>query len=617
MPMYLTVPSLPAVLAALLITVTAPPASALPDEASGRAAARCTITGTPGPDRLVGTGGADVICGLGGDDLILGRAGADRILAGAGADLVSGGPARDTIIGGSGDDRLSGDGAQDNLLGGPGRDALHGGDQADRLSGDAGDDDLLGGPGRDTVIGGDGRDRLHGGSGNDRLDGGARTDTLAGGPGHNTCAVDDGETATRCRSGRDASPTTPHLPATPGHVGLDPADPTLPDGPVEPRYDLDPPALHEFQVSVTTIDVSQSDQTFTVRAHITDDTEIRDVYVSTGLSGSGYADEYARGRRVAGSVRDGWWVFVVTVPQYSLPGPYRFTVDLSDRMDRWTKVTDAGDATVQVTTADFDLEPPVLQRLLSPAPTEVLDVREHDGRLRVSARLTDNLSGVNDAHVCAEPVSTYIGFLPCAELALVSGTTLDGTWSGDIVIERGAVGEQWKLSLVVRDRAIPWEPGQYYSHLDDYGPPTHLFSPRGSGVFSVIGSDPPASTRDPEVTSVVLSPSTVDTLAGPAIVLATVEINDPDVIVTQARLALHQTGPEGYTGVSYEGFLSRDTDGRWRGQVVLPQGAPPGRYQAMAVPYDTRMGYIHYVDAFVTVVDSTAAPGTDVAQQGD
>jgi len=87
----------------------------------------CTITGTPGPDRLRGTRRADVICGLGGDDRINGRGGNDAIFGDAGSDRLRGGAGADTLYGGEGDDALSGGNGADVLSGGPGGDRLDGG----------------------------------------------------------------------------------------------------------------------------------------------------------------------------------------------------------------------------------------------------------------------------------------------------------------------------------------------------------------------------------------------------------------------------------------------------------------------------------------------------------
>ena len=87
----------------------------------------CTITGTPGPDRLVGTSGDDVICGRGGNDVILGRGGDDVIVGGGGRDQVFGGKGDDVIRGGKASDVLDGGNGTDQLDGGPGSDTLRGG----------------------------------------------------------------------------------------------------------------------------------------------------------------------------------------------------------------------------------------------------------------------------------------------------------------------------------------------------------------------------------------------------------------------------------------------------------------------------------------------------------
>ncbi len=84
----------------------------------------CTITGTPGRDRLRGTRHDDVICGLGGDDTIDGRDGDDAIFGDAGNDRIDGGDDDDTLYGGDGADRLDGERGRDVLSGGPGVDVL-------------------------------------------------------------------------------------------------------------------------------------------------------------------------------------------------------------------------------------------------------------------------------------------------------------------------------------------------------------------------------------------------------------------------------------------------------------------------------------------------------------
>ncbi|MDX6583036.1 MAG: hypothetical protein QOI10_2220 [Solirubrobacterales bacterium] len=71
-------------------------------------AARCTIKGSRGPDRLTGTPRKDVICARGGDDVVQAAAGNDVIRGGPGDDELHGAQGRDALVGNSGDDALDG-----------------------------------------------------------------------------------------------------------------------------------------------------------------------------------------------------------------------------------------------------------------------------------------------------------------------------------------------------------------------------------------------------------------------------------------------------------------------------------------------------------------------------
>jgi Ca2+-binding RTX toxin-like protein len=94
----------------------------------------CTITGTPGNDRLEGTAGPDVICGLGGDDALEGLGGDDVLDGGPGIDVLDGGPGTDMLLGGS---------DQDDLQGGDDGDYLNGGLDGGQLDGGLGADACL------------------------------------------------------------------------------------------------------------------------------------------------------------------------------------------------------------------------------------------------------------------------------------------------------------------------------------------------------------------------------------------------------------------------------------------------------------------------------------------
>jgi Ca2+-binding RTX toxin-like protein len=149
-------------------------------------AARCTIDGTSGNDRLVGTSGPDVICGHGG---------MDRISGYGGNDILYGGGDRDVINSGGGDDRAFGASGDDQIFAGNGTDILRGGRDGDSLYDGRSDDRLIGGSGRDFVlihIGG--ADVARGGQGSDQClwsGDGEGNDRVLGGPGTDIYRTDD------------------------------------------------------------------------------------------------------------------------------------------------------------------------------------------------------------------------------------------------------------------------------------------------------------------------------------------------------------------------------------------------------------------------------------------
>lgn len=537
--MPLTARSLLLALLAIILGTAGLGAPSFADGPTYRAGKKCTIVGTPRADRLVGTQRADVICGLGGNDTIVGKGGNDRVIAGAGNDTVRGGAGGDVVDGGAGTDTLGGDG---------GGDALSGGAAADHLSGGGGQDDL------------------EGDAGDDHLDGGPQPDDLDGGAGSNTCVVGADDEALRC------------------------------------VYDLAAPTLVALEQSVADLDVSAADERVTVRVRATDDTGVKAVFVRLVPHAGGGTFASNDSRLVAGTVRDGWWQATIVIPQFAPSGTYGYTVGMYDQMDRWVTADDVHDLVLRVTSID-DTEPPVLQSLSAPEPGTVLDVRTEGAGLVVTAHLTDNLSGIESALVCASPVNEYLSSPSCADFERVSGTARDGTWSATVPIPQGSLTDQWKLWITMRDRANPEVPAGYYADIDPWGP--HM-SPAGSGVFDVIGSAPPEPTQDPEVSSISLTPTTVDTLSRAATVSGTVAFDDPDAVMTGGVLALQQRRPDGYSDVEYSAHLTKGTDGLWRADVVLARGAPPGQYQARVAVYGDRTGgNIHYLDAFVTVVDSS------------
>lgn len=504
---------------------------------------RCTVVGTGGDDRLRGTAGRDVICGLGGDDTIRALAGNDLIEGGAGTDTV-----------------LAGDGA----------DTVRAGRGADEVLAGAGADRVAGGAGGDTLVG-DGGGDLDGDGGNDDLTGGAGPDDLDGDAGTNWCTVDAADTGVRC------------------------------------VHDLAAPTVLSGAFGVDSVDVTERDGSVQVRAHVTDDTGLRDVR----LVAHNDEDVYVTHAYLEqGTVRDGRWAASFGVPRWSRPGTLTLTVEMVDRVGRHAYRV-LHDVTVEVVDRNPDLEQPRVE-LLAPRPDVVQDVREESVDVVVKARITDELSGVGLATMCLhKPRDGSWVNLPCEPGSLVSGDERDGVWRGVVRIPRREVSGRWNVAIMVSDRAHSDEerwvgPDIYAADVDGWEPGWSRPFPDGMGSFHVVGT---GDTNAPELTEFAMSPTEIDTLAAPAPVRFTVRARDLEG-VTAVGAALFPLDPDSRVDPGRVDLVlsaGDSSEGSWTGRLIVPQGTPPGRYGVHVSVEDVQHGVSWFTPG-------TADPGYEDAR---
>lgn len=509
-------------------------ASARPSgaQATPRSAPRCTIVGTTHGDRLVGTAGRDVICGRGGNDVLVGRGGDDLLLGGSGKDDLSGGAGADT------------------LRGGPGR---------DHLDGSTGPDRELGGDGNDTALGGPGGDRLAGGPGNDDLTGGPAADSIDGGAGTNWCIVDGTDTSRHC------------------------------------IYDTSPAHADRVVYSADSVDVTKSEQSVTVRVHITDDTGVSGVAINPSDDTPWYPSRNTA-HLVSGDIRDGWWESQLTFPRYARPGTFVPDVLTVDRVQRENHDI-LGDFPLTVLDSTPDTELPALT-LEKPLVQDSYDVQSGPATIPVKAHITDALSGVDPGRIFAILWSPNPGGYEVlghpAGLNLASGDLHDGIWTGKVFLDQGEQSGDWNLEIFVRDRASSGsEYGVDYWGPAMYGGPSmridreNLPIPGGLGSVSVLGSDP--DSTPPLVHGVSVTPDTVDTLPGPTSVTVTGQAEDSgsgvSVLAFRLRPATIDAGTPSL-GSGSTLVAGTTADGTWSGTIDLPQGLPPDTYYVQVFAYD-------------------------------
>lgn len=543
----------PALGALLVLGFVEVPAQAVTVASTGT---RCTLVGTPGPDLLTGTPGRDVICGLGGGDVIR---------SGGGDDLVDAGAGRDRVLAGGGADRVLGGAGGDKVLGGDGADRIAGGDGADTLEGDSGADTVTGGGQDDEIGGGSQGDDLTGGAGDDELSGDAGADDVDGGQGDNLCIIDARDDSVRC------------------------------------RYDEHPPVAAEVLVDPGTVDVTGADAEVTVRVHATDDTGVTGINVWLDDHHNGVALSGDRVDLVSGTDRDGWWEATVTVPRWTPPGPLLADVTVVDRQSRstWETIPDA----LQVVDQDPDTEGP--QMTLSQVTPGAIDVRTRSRDVTVSVHATDPKSGVSRLDICLDRPGTptqYVSHplyepVACREDAIrTSGTSRDGVWTVTLTVPKGSVGATYNVAVYAVDRVsndVQW-----------YGPEAYRAWADGRSCCTPVHAFPDDAGRV-EVTGVVAdaTPAWVDAVTSSKTELDTLAAADS----THVRVHALDAAGEGEGVINVEAVFASDTqtagdpqfdrttlaltsgtatDGWWEGDVVAPQGTPPGTYHLLILWQD-------------------------------
>jgi Ca2+-binding RTX toxin-like protein len=579
-----------ACLAVALGTVLLAPSSAQAAGGVRTEGVRCTIVGTQGNDVLRGTSKRDVICGRGGNDIVRGGGGGDRIDGGTGKDRIYGGAGRDRIAGGAGTDVLLGNAGPDLIKGGDGNDRIEGGagnDQMlagrgnDRVHGNSGTDSLVGNAGADRLDGGVGADKIAGESGDDVVDGRNGDDTLAGGPGNDVVIGLSGDDNLSGGQGTDRLD---------GGSGFNLCDvPDAGDQQLRCATDVEAPVAGALVSSPSVVDVSASSQRVRVSVRVTDDTGVKSVQIGPGF-----------GSLTSGTTRNGVWTAVIEVPRFSQPGPRSHFVYVRDRVGRSSYEDRANVFTV--VSSQVDQAMPVLTALT--LSTTSVDVRSSPQPVTGTISVTDDLAGPKDVRMClTEPdpeTRRYDRYVVCTAMNQLSGGPQSSTWRGTVAVPQGAVSGSLNVQIEIGDAAEirpadSWLGPEAWAAVVNYDVSGRRPIPGGAGAVTVLGSAIGTDSPPPALTSVTVSPSTVDTSRGAVRVTATMTGTD-DEGITAARLNIgvqaSMTGIGGYIDVAnvtdFRLVSGTTRDGTWQATFVVPGGTPNGRYDIHAGFSDRR-----------------------------
>ena len=335
--------------------------------------------------------------------------------------------------------------------------------------------------------------------------------------------------------------------------------------------DLSPPELIDFEISPTTVDVTQTSQIVTVTMHITDDESgVVSPNVTAGSDRNSASTGFASVRLVSGDNLDGIWEATLTVPHGTTSGDW--SVSLFPLRDNAENSGSFGppskfDSSFTVISDAEDLTPPELVDF-SISPTTV-DVSQTSQVVTVTMHITDDESGVVSPNVTAgsDRNSASTGF---ASVRLVSGDNLDGIWEATLTVPHGTTSGDWSVSLFpLRDNA---------ENSGSFGPPSKFDS-----SFTVI-SDAEDLTP-PELVDFSISPTTVDVSQTSQVVTVTMHITDDESGVVSPNVTAGSDRNSASTGFASVRLVSGDNlDGIWEATLTVPQGTTSGDWSVSLFP---------------------------------
>ena len=242
------------------------------------------------------------------------------------------------------------------------------------------------------------------------------------------------------------------------------------------KEDDTPPELIEVTILSPVVDVSDSFAAVDISVRATDDESgVETVQLEfESPSGKHGATLFNHVQSLSGSPRDAVRKGSASVLQYSEAGTWKLVrAYLSDKLRNQRTYNEEElislgiSATFEVETSQQDLEPPLPVEFT--IHTEEVDVTDGPGQIRVSVRVTDDLSGVARVQLDFES--------PSRDTELTLGGVLDAGWEsyedglymGNLTVPQGSESGTWNIKWIhLTDETGNWE-GYHSSDLRSLG----------------------------------------------------------------------------------------------------------------------------------------------------
>lgn len=334
--------------------------------------------------------------------------------------------------------------------------------------------------------------------------------------------------------------------------------------------DTQAPIMTSFNFTPAIVDVSSSPANLTFSANITDNSSgVNNVIVSIQLPNGTIITQNAALN--SGTNLNGVWQTVFVIPQLSLPGTgnllQMILFDNSNNPRSYSSINfpalGTPTFTVMNTNPPDNVAPVLVSFDIAPIP---VDVSTSSKIITVTARLTDNLSGVRTVSANIElPNGSTINSLGTLPLPL---TALDGMWELEFTIPKFTLpGTANITSLNAVDTS-----GNQITYTAMSMPAIGTIGTTG---FNIINSNP--DNTAPSLSSFIVTPASVNiTLAAQNIIVrATASDNIAGVKSASVTIRLPNNTFQSTTAL-YDNTSSSTLNGQWDAMFTIPLQTLPG-----------------------------------------
>ena len=344
--------------------------------------------------------------------------------------------------------------------------------------------------------------------------------------------------------------------------------------------DTTPPTLISFTFAPNSVDTTTNSAPVTATAQLSDDLSGVVECLVFFTSPSGKHSAGTRLSLISGTNLNGTWQGQIIIPAYSEPGTWVVSeVESADNLGNgWlyttSQVQALGFPTALQVTSQQDITPPTLISFTF-TPTSV-NTTSTSANVNVTAQISDDLSGVVECLVFfTSPSGKHSAG---TRLSLISGTNLNGTWQGQIIIPAYSEPGTWMVSEIESSDNVG--NGWFYTtnQIQALGFPTAL------QVTSQQDVTPPT------LNGFTFTPASVNTTSTSASVTATAQISDDLSGVVECLVFFTSPSGKQSAGARLNLVSGTNINGTWQGQIFIPAYSEPGTWTVSEVSSSDNVG---------------------------